>query len=329
MSQETVIRLENLSREFKVNHLQGWRQYLSYLVGKSTGEKIIRALDCVTLNIHHGEKVGLIGLNGAGKSTLVKCLTGILRPTSGKSFLFGQDSYRYRQHNNARIGVVFGQRCQLRWDLSPMESYRLLAAMYGISRNDCQESIDRLVELLGLRDFIHQPVRSLSLGQKMRSELASAFLHNPDIVILDEPTLGLDMMAKERIWTFLKNCDKTILMTSHDISDIEEVCARVVVLNNGKILFDGCRETLAAKLGTPGRAVFEFGNENIVFDATQFDANDIRLLSAEPHNAEFALRNSRMLPSLINHLTADNHIIDIQVFENDLKQLVKRLYDSA
>ncbi|AJY75512.1 ABC transporter ATP-binding protein [Paenibacillus beijingensis] len=216
---------------------------------------IREAVHDVSFTIAPGEFVGYIGPNGAGKSTTVKMLSGILHPTSGDVSIDGLSPYRDRRKVARRLGVLFGQRSQLWWDLPVRDSFEILAAMYDISKSDASARLDRLGSMLQLGDFMDTPVRKLSLGQRMRADIAAALLHNPGILFLDEPTIGLDVTAKRSIRTFLQQINKelgtTVLLTTHDMDDIEQLCSRVMVLNGGRLKFDGNIGQLRAMIGLP------------------------------------------------------------------------------
>lgn len=213
------------------------------------------AVDDVSFSIDQGEFVGYIGPNGAGKSTTVKMLAGILHPTSGQVQVNGLSPARARQEVAQQIGVVFGQRTQLWWDLPTVDSFEILAAMYGVSPADYEKFMDEFTDLLGLDEFLDTPVRRLSLGQRMRADIAAALIHRPRVLFLDEPTIGLDVVAKAQVRDFLSRMNRdygvTILLTTHDLRDIEELCHRVMVINHGKLMFDGGLESLIASAGLP------------------------------------------------------------------------------
>ena len=197
----------------------------------------LKAVDSVTFTLAPGDMVGYIGPNGAGKSTSVKMLTGILVPTSGSVAANGFTPYRERMAYTRTIGAVFGQRTQLWWDIAVVESFRLLKKIYDVSDRDYEARMARFDEILEIKRYLHQPVRKLSLGERMRCDLAAALLHNPPLLFLDEPTIGLDLLAKESIREFLKEVNReygtTVLLTTHDLSDIEELCSRLMIIDRG------------------------------------------------------------------------------------------------
>src|SRR5579863_9652321 len=203
----------------------------------------VRAVDGVSFSIEPGEMVGYIGANGAGKSTTIKVLTGILVPTSGHVVAYGFVPYRDRRRYTRNLGVVFGQRTQLWWDIAVVESFRLLKEIYEISDQDYERRLGVFSEILNVREYLHTPVRKLSLGERMRCDLAASLLHNPPLLFLDEPTIGLDVVAKDRIREFLKEINRTerttVLLTTHDLADIEELCRRIIIIDKGKVLYDG------------------------------------------------------------------------------------------
>lgn len=213
------------------------------------------AVDDVSFTIDQGEFVGYIGPNGAGKSTTVKMLAGILHPTSGHVQVSGLSPARARQGVAQQIGVVFGQRTQLWWDLPTVDSFEILAAMYDVAPGDYRRFMDEFTELLSLDEFLDTPVRRLSLGQRMRADIAAALIHRPRVLFLDEPTIGLDVVAKAQVRDFLARMNRdygvTILLTTHDLRDIEELCRRVMVINHGKLMFDGGLESLITSAGLP------------------------------------------------------------------------------
>ncbi|MBW7477261.1 ATP-binding cassette domain-containing protein [Paenibacillus oenotherae] len=224
-----------------------------------------RAVDNINFSINQGELVGYIGANGAGKSTTIKMLSGILTPSSGEVKVNGIIPYQERKKNAQTIGAVFGQRTQLFWDIAVRESYHLLKHIYQIPDKQHKETLEMFIEVLNLGPLLATPVRQLSLGQKMRCELAAAFLHNPSIVYLDEPTIGLDVAVKTRIRAFIREMNKlhntTVLLTTHDMQDIEEICNRIIIIDEGKVLYDGSLASIKERFGQKRVIHFELDLE--------------------------------------------------------------------
>ena len=213
----------------------------------------IRAVDGISFTVPDGEIVGYIGANGAGKSTTIKMMCGILTPTSGTVFIDGVEPYRKRRQVAQRIGVVFGQKTQLWWDIPLVESFKVLKEIYQISDADYRERMDFLGEVLDITRFLSQPVRTLSLGERMRADLAASMLHNPRILFLDEPTIGMDVLVKEKIRLAIHALNKTygtaVVLTTHDMTDIENLCSRIILLEKGSILYDGPLKSLKTRFG--------------------------------------------------------------------------------
>ncbi|TDC14800.1 ABC transporter ATP-binding protein, partial [Kribbella albertanoniae] len=240
-----VIELTDVSRAFTVTSRTGLRRT----------KREVRAVDGLSFTVEPGEVVGYIGPNGAGKSTTIKMLTGILVPSGGTIRVAGVDPSRARLKLAKRIGVVFGQRTTLWWDLPLKDSFAVLQKMYGVPIARHRENLATFVELLDLGDLLDVPVRQLSLGQRMRGDIAAALLHDPEIVYLDEPTIGLDVISKARLREFLAqvNAERrtTVILTTHDLDDIEALCTRVMVIDHGRQIFDGTLPTLRASQSAP------------------------------------------------------------------------------
>jgi ABC-2 type transport system ATP-binding protein len=223
--------------------------------------RTVKAVDGVSFSIEKGEIIGYIGPNGAGKSTTIKMLIGILVPTGGKIEVNGIEPYKHREVNAKRIGVVFGQRTQLWWDIPVSETLSLMRYIYDVPEKQYQDNLKVFSDILGLDKFYHTPVRQLSLGQRMRADMACALLHNPDILYLDEPTIGLDVVVKERIREFILEVNKkrntTVILATHDMSDIERLSSRVMVINSGKLVYDGELDALKRKYGTEEMVIAE------------------------------------------------------------------------
>src|ERR1700693_3370576 len=251
MSSEPIIYVRDLCKHFRSFHRREgmWGSIQNLFV---RDYRTIAAVDRVGFSIERGEMVGYIGPNGAGKSTSIKMLTGILVPTSGEIRVNGFVPFRQRRQYVKTIGVVFGQRTQLWWDIAVIESFKLLRRIYDVSQRDFDARMHRFDEILGLRDYMHTPVRKLSLGERMRCDLAAALLHNPPLLFLDEPTIGLDVVAKDHIRHFLRAINRefqtTVLLTTHDLDDIEELCRRLLIIDRGRVLYDGPLALLKQKL---------------------------------------------------------------------------------
>lgn len=215
--------------------------------------EILTAVNHLNFKINDGEIVGFIGSNGAGKSTTIKMMSGILTPTSGKVLIDGLEPYYKRRKVAKNIGVVFGQKTQLWWDIPLIESFKVLKEVYSISDKDYQERMEFLTDILGIKEFLNQPTRTLSLGQRMRADLAAAWLHNPSILFLDEPTIGLDVLVKEKITDAIKQMNKkyhtTIILTTHDMRDVENLCSRIIMIDKGQIIYDGSLTEIKQKFG--------------------------------------------------------------------------------
>jgi len=238
----SLIRVSHLVKEYKTyDRREGISGAFLDLMFREY--KTLRAVDDVSFEIEKGEIVGYIGANGAGKSTTIKILCGILFPTSGEVIVDGRVPFRDREAHVRNIGAVFGQRSQLWWDLAAGESLHLLARIYGLSDADYAQRMDEFEQVLELKEFLKTPARKLSLGQKMRCELAASLIHNPQIVFLDEPTIGLDVAVKQSIRDFVHRINKergvTVILTTHDLRDIEELCSRILMIDKGKLIFNG------------------------------------------------------------------------------------------
>ena len=256
-----MIEVEKLHKEYRVAiHHRGFRGAFRNLFERRY--EVVKAVDGISFEIAKGEFVGFIGPNGAGKSTTIKLLTGVLEPTSGSVRVAGREPRAERIEHVASIGVVFGQRTQLWWDLPVIESYDLLRSIYAIPASEYESQLERLVSMLEIETLLDTPVRKLSLGQRMRCELAAALLHAPPLLFLDEPTIGLDVIAKETIRTFLaaenRERQTTILLTTHDLVDIERLCRRMLLIDRGRVVYDGELDAIRRRFGASRRMRVEF-----------------------------------------------------------------------
>ncbi|MDF2626241.1 MAG: daunorubicin transporter ATP-binding protein [Symbiobacteriaceae bacterium] len=286
------------------------------------------AVDGINLTVDQGEIVGYIGANGAGKSTTIKMLTGILQPTAGTLNVNGFDPHRQRERFVSTIGVVFGQRSQLWWDIAVQESFRLLQRIYRVSDHDFKTHfIDGVAEVLEIGPLMATPVRKLSLGQRMRCEMAAALLHRPSLLFLDEPTIGLDVSVKLRIREFLKELnhryETTVLLTTHDLSDIEALCRRVIMLDKGRIVYDGTLTDLRQRWAGD-RTV------RVVFGADVDPGAIGRACEREEETTfRFRLADDEDLSDLLPALVRLGPIRDITVLEAGMEEIVRKMYETG
>jgi ABC-2 type transport system ATP-binding protein len=286
---------------------------------------VIRAVDDVSFDIHSGELVGYLGPNGAGKSTTIKMLTGILTPTAGTVSIAGHDPSRERRANALNIGVVFGQRSQLWWDLPLRESFRAVRDLYGVPPGEGDRRQGELVELLDMEAFLDAPVRQLSLGQRMRGDLAAVMLYQPRLLYLDEPTVGLDVVAKHRIREFVAHVNAergtTVVLTTHDLEDVERLCRRIVLIDHGRILYDGALTALMTRYAPYRDLVVTLaGPADVVVDGAEQVARDGAVVTLR-------FRSDRVkAPEVIGAVTAAHAVVDLSVVEPRLEAVIGRIY---
>lgn len=242
-----LLEVEDLRKEYRVVKKEdGMWGSVKHLIRPVYGSK--EAVCGISFAVREGESVAFLGANGAGKSTTIKMLTGILKPSGGRVSIMGRNPFKERMENAMQIGVVFGQKTQLWWDIPVIETFRLLKNIYEIPTEQYERNMKQFGEILGLDEFLQQPARKLSLGQRVRADMAAALLHEPPVLFLDEPTIGLDVAVKQRIYEFLRYINKekrtTILLTSHDLNDLESLCERLIILEEGEILFDDRMEKI-------------------------------------------------------------------------------------
>ena len=310
-----------------------------------------RAVDGVSFEIAPGELVGYLGPNGAGKSTTIKMLTGILVPSSGVVEVAGAVPWRERERNALQIGVVFGQRSGLWWDLPLAESFRLIGRLYRVPRARYEENLARFVDLLGMAEFLDTPVRQLSLGQRMRGDLAAAMLYEPRVLYLDEPTIGLDVVAKERIREFIAQLNReagtTVVLTTHDLADVERLCRRLILIDHGRVLYDGTVENLVARYAphrelvvhlapTEGPGVLANSAPDAVAGGPP-STPGAEMAGAEIAGAELVRREEQTMwlrfdparvavSDLIGAVTARHPVTDLSIVEPELEGVVRRIY---
>ena len=322
---EAMIEVQNLAKHFKVR--QHYRGKFAALRNLTTRQyRTIKAVDQINFKIMPGELVGYLGPNGAGKSTTIKMLTGLLVPTSGEMRVNGYLPWRDRQAYVRRIGAVFGQRTTLWWDLPVIESFDLLKTIYRVPEDRFRHNLDEFRRILELDNFINTPVRSLSLGQRMRADLCAALLHDPDLLFLDEPTIGLDVVAKERIRQFIQhiNADRstTVVLTTHDLSDVQKLCKRIMVIDEGQLLYDGQLDALAQRFGGYRQLVVEMAED---YPAPQVE--DAEIVQQDGVQVVYKFKQGAVTASeLINRLSARYRIRDLEVREPDLEETIRRIY---
>ena len=285
------------------------------------------AVKDVSFTIEPGEIVGYIGVNGAGKSTTIKMLTGILVPTGGQVRVLGRDPHRERVANARDIGVVFGQRTQLWWDLALIESLTMVGRIYDVPDARFKQLIDEFSETLELKELLRVPIRNMSLGQKMRAELAATLIHEPRVVYLDEPTIGLDLLVKERIREFIRHVNRekgtTVVLTTHDLGDIEELCRRVLIIDNGTLIYDGSLETIKQRFGKYREITFETAADPqgmaLPEGAELLEESERRLSLRFDRTQTSASRVSAAVMSQIE-------VTDLSLKEPDLSLVVRQIY---
>ncbi|MDC0358642.1 ATP-binding cassette domain-containing protein [Oligoflexia bacterium] len=296
--------------------------------------RTLKAVDQISFTLDQGDILGYIGPNGAGKSTSIKMLTGILKPTSGTMEVLGYDPYVDRKTYTRHIGVVFGQRTQLWWDIAAIESFKLLAKVYQVSKQDYKEKLETLVEILSLADLLHFPARKLSLGQRIRCDLAASLLHSPQILFLDEPTIGLDAIAKHSMRAFLRKINRelhtTIILTTHDLTEIEELCKRVMIVDKGHIIYDGSLDDIKSIPGIGRRIYIDFADtaplEALNHEFTgrvQFHQEGKRRLVASYDPKQFATVD------LIQGVIGNHKVTDLTVTEPSIEEVVIKVYNGG
>ena len=325
-----IVRVERLTKVFRsYRREEGLRAALKSLVRRKTTE--IAAVADVTFSIGRGEMVGYIGANGAGKSTTIKMLTGILTPTSGDVVCNGFVPYRDRTRYVATIGVVFGQRTQLWWDIAVVESFRLLKEIYGLSEPEYRDRMALFDRVLGLRAYLHQPVRKLSLGERMRCDLAASLLHRPPLLFLDEPTIGLDIVAKANVREFLEGINRqegtTVLLTTHDLADIETLCRRVIVIDHGKLLFDGALDELRDRILPVTSIVFDVKRAP---EPGELEWNGLAIREIGLHRYRLDIDRRESAPATaVKEIVNRFDVSDLKIEEPEIEAVVKRIYQEG
>ena len=321
-----MIKITHLSKHFRVAQPgRGIAGKLKRLVAPQ--HKVIRAVDDISLEIEQGEIVGYLGPNGAGKSTTIKLLTGVLYPTSGTITVNGIEPSQARTRNAYNIGVVYGQRSQLWWSLPLIDSLDILAAMYKLPKRPYREHLAFLVDLLDMQTFLEQPVRQLSLGQRMRGDLAAALLHEPPILYLDEPTIGLDVVSKNRVLQFLRDLNAerrtTIVLTTHNLSDVERICPRIAIIDRGQIILDASQSELMARFGRQRTLIVEFRGA-----LPEFEVPYGEVVKRQANKAWITFDREQVSAfDLVRSLGQDQGIVDISIQEANVESIVAQIYE--
>jgi ABC-type uncharacterized transport system, ATPase component len=324
----SLIQVRDVRKEFQIaRKREGFWGSVKGLFSHHYDTKI--AVDGITFDIQSGEMIGFIGPNGAGKSTTIKMLTGILVPTSGEVTVLGRTPHKNREMNAANLGVVFGQRTQLWWDLPLIESIELLKYVYRIPENQFRRTLGMLSDLLEVNAFMNTPVRQLSLGQRMRGDLLAALIHEPPILFLDEPTIGLDIIAKERIRDLLVTINRergvTVLLTTHDMADIEKTCDRMIIIDQGSLIYDGKLAALRAQYGKIRRLRVDFRNE-----PRSLQLDGAVLVNQEGLRCWFDFDKDDITASqLIARISEQEEIVDLTIEEPEIESIIKEIYEAS
>ena len=319
-----MIDVQDLCKDYVQRHKDpGLKGALKGLVKRE--HKIIHAVRDLSFHIDEGEIVGFIGPNGAGKSTTIKMMSGILTPTKGSVLIDGRDISKYRKEVVRNIGVVFGQRTQLNWDLRLGESYELLKHIYQIGQAEFDRTLDELDQILGIRELIDKPVRQMSLGQRVKGDLAASMLHSPKVLFLDEPTIGLDVSSKYALRKFIKEINKirktTVILTTHDLGDIQELCERLIIINHGVMMEDGNLSQIVDRIAPYKTLVVEF------YDESAPELSRCEMTEHEGNVAKYRFqKNDVTAAEIIADLSRIKMIKDVSIEEAGIDDIIKIAY---
>ncbi|MBQ9141183.1 MAG: ATP-binding cassette domain-containing protein [Lachnospiraceae bacterium] len=325
----SFIEVNNISKAYRINKRgKGIPGMVANLFVPKYEKK--QAVKEVSFQIEKGDMVGFIGPNGAGKSTTIKMLSGILHPDSGDIKVNGFVPYKQRKDYVGSIGVVFGQRSQLQWDLPVIDSFELLKAIYRVPQEKYEKNLNRFVEMLDMGGFLQQPVRQLSLGQRMRADIVAALLHSPEIVFFDEPTIGVDVVGKETIRNFIKELNQeykvTMLFTTHDIKDIEKVCDKLIVIDKGEKIYDGSLLGIREKYGTTRQLDVEFAGREQV--APIANVEQVELDELDGRKKRFVFENKQVqINELVKFLLQNYRVKDISISEPEIESIIRKIYN--
>ena len=324
-----MICVEHVSKSFKINKRSaGVGGMLANLIAPKYEKR--QAVKDISFTIEKGEMVGFIGPNGAGKSTTIKMLSGILYPDKGSILVNGYSPYKQRKDYVGSIGVVFGQKSQLQWDLPVIDSFELLKAIYRVPEQVYKRNLGRFTDMLDMGSFLNQPVRQLSLGQRMRADIVAALLHSPQIVFFDEPTIGVDVVGKETIRDFIRNLNEedgvTMLFTTHDMQDIEKTCKRLVIIDEGEKVYDGSLMGIRDRYGTTRQLDVEFSSDCRILPIEKVEIRDLD--HADGRKKRFAFENKEVqINWLMNHLLNTYDVRDISISEPEIEGIIRKIYN--
>lgn len=345
---EPIIQIKNVSKDFKIlNRREGLKG--TFLDLFSRDYRILTAVDNVTMDIMPGEMVGYLGPNGAGKSTTIKMMTGVLEPSAGEILVNGRVPYKNRTKNAENIGVVFGQRSQLWWALPAIESFKILKEIYGVSDKDFKDTLDYYDALIGAGELYHKTVRQMSLGQRTLCDILAAFLHNPSVVFLDEPTIGLDVSMKGKIRELIKALNKekgtTVILTTHDMGDVDALCNRIVIIDKGKMLYDNSIDNLRSFFGAYRTLKVKFGSRKVEMTQPEMEEAVVFLkemlaekypqaksLSVETDDKWISVlikEDEVSLMKVLHAIEEHKKIADMSMDEISTESVIKKIYEGG
>ena len=319
-----MIDVENLCKDYVLKSKEpGLKGAMKGLV--KPNHKIIHAVKDLSFHIDTGEIVGFIGPNGAGKSTTIKMMSGILTPTQGQALIDGRNISKHRKEVVKDIGVVFGQRSQLNWDLRLGESFELLKHIYQINQKEYDKTLDELDQILGIKELLDKPVRQMSLGQRVKGDLVASMIHSPKVLFLDEPTIGLDVSAKYALRKFIKEINKvrhtTVILTTHDLGDIQELCERLIVINNGVLMEDGNLSEIVDRIAPYKTLVVEY------YDEVAPEHTRCKLIAQDGNVAKYRfMKNDVTAAEIIADLSKEKTIKDVSIEETGIDDIIKIVY---
>jgi len=323
---ENIIELENIRKTYKVHY----RKYDGLMAATKSffkrEYKTIVAVDNVDFSVKKGDIHALLGANGSGKSTLIKIMSGIIYPTAGNVKIMDYVPWRDRTEYVKKIGVVFGQRLQLNWELPAIDSYQLNRKIYKIDKETYKKRIEFLLDSFKLGDVIYRPVRNLSLGERMKAELVCVLIHNPDLIFLDEPTIGMDIISKENMRTFIKKineeCNTTVILTTHDLADVEKICNKVTVISKGSVVFNNTLENLKSYYSKSKIIQMKFSKQ-----VKPQNINGFNLEFLDPYNARLEVEDIKKFNSELNLFYDTFPIADLDIKSPDIESVLKTIYE--